>query len=306
MAWTPEELSDRRKAQRAARRRRRVGSVLALAVLCLVGAVAVTMAATHRHHRVKPKLATPGATPAKPQHAETKQARQARRERAAVQKVAKRMPYVSVAGSQKREIALTFDDGPGPYTPAILKVLRRTHTPATFFQVGAMIPDFPKIERDLIADKNMVLADHTENHANLRKLTAKEQYGQLNDAGGQQAILGAPRPRLMRPPYGTFNDDTIAVAKKLHQLIVLWTVDSDDYLQPGVDVIVKRVLDGAKPGAIVLFHDAGGTRTQTAAALPIVIRKLRARGYKLVTVPRLLLDNPPRQVGQTRPDPPGS
>jgi chitin deacetylase len=76
-------------------------------------------------------------------------------------------------------------------------------------------------------------------------------------------------------------------------LMVLWTVDTDDYRQPGVSVIVHRALSGARPGAIILMHDAGGIRTQTERALPIIIRALRRRHFNLVTVPRLVLDDPP-------------
>jgi peptidoglycan/xylan/chitin deacetylase (PgdA/CDA1 family) len=83
-------------------------------------------------------------------------------------------------------------------------------------------------------------------------------------------------------------------------LMVLWTVDTNDYRLPGVPAIVDAVLDGARPGAIILMHDAGGTRTQTIAALPIIIKALRARGFDLVTVPELLKDDPP-PPGQTLP-----
>jgi len=88
--------------------------------------------------------------------------------------------------------------------------------------------------------------------------------------------------------------------RSLHLLMVLWSVDSEDYLQPGVATIVQRALAGAHPGAIVLMHDAGGTRTQTIEALPIIIRELRARGFHLVTVPQLLQDDPP-PAGQPLP-----
>jgi peptidoglycan/xylan/chitin deacetylase (PgdA/CDA1 family) len=76
-------------------------------------------------------------------------------------------------------------------------------------------------------------------------------------------------------------------------LMVLWSVDTDDYEQPGVPVIVQRALEGVKPGAIILLHDAGGVRDQTIAALPAIIKGVRARGYRLVTVPQLLMDDPP-------------
>ena len=75
-------------------------------------------------------------------------------------------------------------------------------------------------------------------------------------------------------------------------LMILWTVDTNDYREPGVQAIVDSAVHGAQPGAIILMHDAGGNRSETVAALPTIIRDLRRKGYKLVTVPQLLLDNP--------------
>jgi peptidoglycan/xylan/chitin deacetylase (PgdA/CDA1 family) len=76
-------------------------------------------------------------------------------------------------------------------------------------------------------------------------------------------------------------------------LMVLWTVDTSDWQRPGVHAIIHAVLKGARPGAIILMHDAGGDRSETVAALPTIIKDLRERGYRLVTVPQLLVDNPP-------------
>ena len=75
--------------------------------------------------------------------------------------------------------------------------------------------------------------------------------------------------------------------------MVLWTTDTEDYQQPGVDAIVRNALAGARPGGIILMHDAGGDRSQTVAAIPQIVRELRRRGFRLVTVPRLILDDPP-------------
>ena len=75
-------------------------------------------------------------------------------------------------------------------------------------------------------------------------------------------------------------------------LVVMWSVDSADYTRPGRGAIVRNVLAGARPGAIVLMHDGGGPRDQTVAALPTIIRRLRRRGFRLVTVPELLLRGP--------------
>jgi len=76
-------------------------------------------------------------------------------------------------------------------------------------------------------------------------------------------------------------------------LMVLWSTDTADYTLPGAQAIVQRALAGAHPGAIILMHDAGGDRSETIAALPAIIRGLRKRGLHPVTIPRLMLDDPP-------------
>jgi len=93
-----------------------------------------------------------------------------------------------------------------------------------------------------------------------------------------------------------WNAATLALLRRYRMLMVLWTVDTNDYRRPGVQAIVKAALSGARPGAIILLHDAGGNRSETAAALPRIIAGLRRRHYRLVTVPRLLLDNPAPRV----------
>jgi peptidoglycan/xylan/chitin deacetylase (PgdA/CDA1 family) len=214
-------------------------------------------------------------------------------ELAAIRHAQHRLHYVSVAGRRRREMALTFDDGPGPYTLGLVHELQKLKVPATFFQVGFMIPEFSDAQKALIADRSFVLGDHTENHRSLAHLPAALQYGQINDEAGMQLGHGAPWPHLFRPPYGTFDRTTRRTLNRLHMLMVLWTIDSNDWRQPGVATILRRVVSAARPGAIVLMHDAGGNRSQTLQAVPLIVRALRARHYKLVTVPTLLLDNPP-------------
>ncbi len=212
-------------------------------------------------------------------------------ESAAVTRTLAYTPYVRIAGAQHREVALTFDDGPGPYTPQILRVLQRTHTPATFFEVGIEERYFHASTAQIVADGDPI-GDHTETHAPMSELSRRDQQQQLLEQTAAIGDYGAPFPRLFRPPYGLWNATTLALLARYRMLMVMWTVDTSDYLMPGVIAIVRRAVDGARPGAIILMHDAGGNRAQTVAALPIIIRELRARGYRLVTVPRLLLDNP--------------
>jgi peptidoglycan/xylan/chitin deacetylase (PgdA/CDA1 family) len=200
-------------------------------------------------------------------------------------------PYVRVAGAQHREVALTFDDGPGPYTPLVVAALERYHVPGTFFEVGAEERYFHAGTEAIVA-RGYPIGDHTQSHAPMSHLSPKDQQTQLLQDTAAIGDYGVPFPRMYRPPYGLWNPATLSLLKRYRMLMVLWTVDTDDYRQPGVSAIVDRAVNGAKPGAIILLHDAGGDRAQTVAALPRIIRRLRARGYNLVTIPRLLLDNP--------------
>jgi len=208
-------------------------------------------------------------------------------------------PLVRIAGAQHREIALTFDDGPGPYTLHMLRVLRHLHAPATFFEVGIVTRDFHSATSRLVAD-GYPIGDHTESHAPMSSLPAGAQEAQISQAAAALGQYGVTYPRLFRPPYGLYNNTTLALLHKYRMLMVMWTVDTSDYTQPGVNAIVHRAVSGARPGAIILMHDAGGPRAQTIAAVPRIVKALRARGYKIVSVPKLLLDNPPprdQQIG---------
>ena len=219
-------------------------------------------------------------------------ARESAAETAAINRTLTYTPYVRVAGGQHREIALTFDDGPGPYTPQILSILERHNVPATFFEVGVLERYFYASTGAIVADGDAI-GDHTEMHAAMSRLSPAAQRAQLLEEAAAIERRGAPFPRMFRPPYGMWNATTLALLHRYHMLMVLWTVDTNDYRRPGVRAIVRAALSGARPGAIILLHDAGGDRSETVSALPQIIAGLRRRHFRFVTVPRLLLDNPP-------------
>jgi peptidoglycan-N-acetylglucosamine deacetylase len=210
----------------------------------------------------------------------------------AINKTLAYTPYVAIAGAQHKEVALTFDDGPGPYTPQFVALLKQYHVPATFFEVGLAEPDFHQ-GTTLVAQAGFPIGDHTFNHYAMSHLSTGDQQNQLNQQIAATSKYGAPYPRLFRPPYGLWNQSTLGILKQMHMLMVMWTVDTSDYQLPGTAAIVQRAVSGARPGAIILMHDAGGNRAETLAALPIIIKDLRAKGYTMVTVPKLILDNPP-------------
>jgi peptidoglycan-N-acetylglucosamine deacetylase len=214
-------------------------------------------------------------------------------EHRAIDRVLGYAPYVSRGSARKREVALTFDDGPGPATRQVLRVLHRWHAPATFFQVGRMVRSFPGLAREEVADGHAV-GTHTNNHARLPGRPLSFQQQETNP--GNEMIPGySPNfTRLFRPPYGAFDAKTQAIMRQRRTLMVLWSVNTFDYLQPGVKTIVARAVKGAFPGAIILMHDAGGySRAETVAALPKIIKGLRHRHLRLVTVPQMVMDDPP-------------
>jgi peptidoglycan/xylan/chitin deacetylase (PgdA/CDA1 family) len=201
--------------------------------------------------------------------------------------------YIRAGIPRRREIALTFDDGPGPFTLPILAVLQRLHAKATFFEIGRQVLTHPRITARL-ARAGMAIGDHTEDHPPLALLSPGEQAAQIDQAASAIQKAGAPRPLLFRPPYGSFDPATLDLLHARDMLMVLWTVDTSDYIQPGVRRIVYTALSGARPGAIILFHDGGANRSQTVAALPRIVERLHERGYRLVTIPQLLRnDSPP-------------
>ena len=204
-------------------------------------------------------------------------------------------PFARAGGTQGRDVALTFDDGPGPYTPGVLSVLEREHVPATFFVIGEELRYFSAATARAIHD-GFVIGDHTETHPMLAHLSAHDQREELFEQIARIELLGGHRPRLFRPPYGSFNTTTFHLLHQMRMLMVLWSVDTDDYQRPGVEVIVQRASEGIKPGAIILMHENHG---QTVRALINIFGALQRKHLRAVSVPQLLSDDPP-SVAQVR------
>jgi peptidoglycan/xylan/chitin deacetylase (PgdA/CDA1 family) len=201
-------------------------------------------------------------------------------------------PFVSIGSRRHRVMALTFDDGPSPYTGPIVRILARMHAPATFFIVGQQLTYFAGGLRDEVRH-GFEVGDHTENHAWLAHLGSAGQYAQIHDDAARMQRAGAPVPHLFRPPYGIYNSATLRILRRMRMLMVMWSIDPGDWRRPGTKAIVSNVLTNSRPGAIVILHDGGGDRSQTIAALPGIIRGLRRRGYRLVSLPQLITQAPP-------------
>ena len=183
-------------------------------------------------------------------------------------------------------IALTFDDGPNPpHTGRILDVLDRYGVPATFFCVGLHASAHTE-EIARMSEAGHRLANHTWSHPFLPDLTVAELAAQLERTDEAIArVAGEQGPRLFRPPYGSRTPEILSwLGETDAGRMVLWDVDANDWALPGADAIAGSVLARSRPGSIVLMHDGGGDRSQTADALPAVIEGLLGRGYRFARV----------------------
>jgi peptidoglycan-N-acetylglucosamine deacetylase len=184
-------------------------------------------------------------------------------------------------GPHRREVALTFDDGPSSVqTPAILTTLDSMGAKGTFFEEGRHVAGREQLMRAILAAGDEI-GNHSFHHPHDPDL---EELETTNAA--IEAATGFT-PCLFRPPYGLINAKVEAAAIGTGLESILWTYDSADDHHPGVKAIVNHTVKMATDGAIVLMHD-GGHHPQTVKALPGVIEGLRARGFRFVTVTELL------------------
>ncbi|MCX7970386.1 MAG: polysaccharide deacetylase family protein [Negativicutes bacterium] len=197
--------------------------------------------------------------------------------------------FQSVSGSQFRPVAITFDDGPSPpYTTELLAVLRAYHVPATFFLVGEKAARYPQLVREIHGDGHEI-GNHTWDHRDLLQISRVEAWQEIDRTNEIIQNLTGVRPQLLRPPHG-FRDRTIIdMAGQRGMRVAEWTVMARDWQNPGVDVIVDRILSGVSPGAIILLHDGDGRdgvtpRRQTVEAVKRIIPALLAQGYTFVRV----------------------
>jgi peptidoglycan/xylan/chitin deacetylase (PgdA/CDA1 family) len=190
------------------------------------------------------------------------------------------------APRSSRLVALTFDDGPAPATLQIVSELRRLNARATFFVIGSMAAARPAVVKQ-VAGAGMQIANHTWSHPPMPTLSLAAQRQQIDSTNRLLRDLSGHRPRFFRPPNWRIGSRTAAVLRAERMIGVLRTVDTRDWTLPGVDTIVRRALR-VRPGGIVAMHDGGGySRAQTAAAVPAIVRGLRRRHLRMVTVAEL-------------------
>jgi peptidoglycan-N-acetylglucosamine deacetylase len=185
----------------------------------------------------------------------------------------------------RKEVALTFDDGPHPeYTPKLLALLKQYDVKATFFVVGKMAERHPELVRAEVAAGHE-LGNHTYHHVNLTRLSAEEVAEELQACDDVLHKITGEHYTLFRPPGGDLRREVLAVADAMGYRTVLWTANSGDYRNAGGTVEKRRVYRRLERGGIILMHDGA---QDTLKVLPEMIARLRAEGYRFVTVRELI------------------
>jgi len=185
-----------------------------------------------------------------------------------------------------KTIYLTFDDGPNPtWTLEILALLEKSGAHASFFVIGGNAKRWPGLVEQEARDGDTV-GDHTWSHPTLTGLSASAVYVELGRDRNLITLLTGETPTLWRPPYEAFNSSVVGIASGLGMTMQLWSMDTGDWQFPGTEVIVLRVMVALHNRMVVLFHDGGGdTRSETVAAVAILISELEAAGYRLAALP---------------------
>ncbi|MEH1013885.1 polysaccharide deacetylase family protein [Micromonospora sp. CPCC 206060] len=195
--------------------------------------------------------------------------------------------------TDRRQVALTFDDGPAPqWTPMVLDILDRHRVPATFFLVGERVRASAGLIRGRL-DQHEV-ANHSWAHRDLARMDADEAYHDLRRAHTAIAEATGREPRMLRPPWGHLGGGTLHAAARMRYDLVLWSLQMRETVYPGDPAgHARHIVAGVRPGTILLAHDTGtATRLVALRGLPDIIDGLRDRGFEFVTVSALLAGGP--------------
>jgi peptidoglycan/xylan/chitin deacetylase (PgdA/CDA1 family) len=190
-----------------------------------------------------------------------------------------------------KTVALTFDDGPGRSTAAVLAILARYRVPATFFNIGENMAARPSLVREEVRD-GYAMGNHTWNHPDMDLLSAAGQAAEIDEASAEQRAIAGTVPCLFRPPYGDYDATTLMLAQQRRMGVWLWSVDTQDWMADGSGSAywVNRIIrlaeqeGGALRHPIVLMHNQPIGNPATVSALPTIIQFFRAHGYRFVTL----------------------
>ncbi len=195
---------------------------------------------------------------------------------------------------EKKAIALTFDDGPGPWTTPILDILDKEGVKGTFFMNGDQVAMRPKIAK-MVQEKGHAIGDHTYSHMNFYAYEKKNGLEKTKEKISEEIeksksilekVLGK-KITLCRMPHGYNKLWLEELSKKFNYTFINWTF-GEDWQPVSQEKMAQEYIQQIKPGAILLFHDGGKNRKKTQLSLPAIIQAAKNKGYQIVTVSELL------------------
>jgi peptidoglycan/xylan/chitin deacetylase (PgdA/CDA1 family) len=187
----------------------------------------------------------------------------------------------------RKQVALTFDDGPDwKVTPEILDILKAKEVNASFFFIGNSVKKHPDVVKRAYSEGNLVL-NHSMDHPDFQKLTPDQMMKEVTDAEDAIYSVTGKRPALVRPPYGSVSKEELDRLNSSGCKAVIWSIDTLDWSQKDSSSIAGNVLDNVRNGDIILMH-SNGDKKATAVALLGIIDGLKASGYTIVTLDKLL------------------
>lgn len=191
--------------------------------------------------------------------------------------------------TDKKFVALTFDDGPHPvYTPMLLEVLSQEGAPATFFLLGKQVEKHPRIAARIHFEGHE-LGNHGYSHRVMRFLSWKEIFREIKKTEKLIAYHVGVKTTLFRPPFGEMVPVILDVNRYAGYKFIRWSIDPKDWDQSrNAATIATHALTVVKPGDVILFHDGGANQKETIEAVRQIVRDLKKRGYRFVTVSQLL------------------
>ncbi len=195
----------------------------------------------------------------------------------------------------EKVVALTFDDGPSPeWTPKVLDELKKAGVKATFFMLGKNVEKYPEIVKRVVAEGHEV-ENHTYNHHVLIYYKMDELEKEIRDTEKAIKDITGYSTKYFRPPKAWLTGGEKRKIKEMGYEIVLWTLNSKDWVSFHDKQITQYILYRIRPGDIILFHDSGavfstegGNRKQTVRTIPRLVRKLKEKGYSFVTINELI------------------
>ncbi|MGE5583777.1 MAG: polysaccharide deacetylase family protein [Bacillota bacterium] len=194
--------------------------------------------------------------------------------------------------TQRKLVALTFDDGPDPvFTPQILRILKKYKVPATFFIEGVNVYKYPNLVRAEIKAGH-IIGNHTFSHPRLSKLPFSNIQAEIIETDWEIKHATGKTPVFFRPPYEEINGNILNASRELHKKIILSTITLEHVSAKNPREKAARVIRYVFPGAIILAHDGRLNRSQTVEALPYLIERLLSKGYQFVSLNTLLGKRP--------------